>query len=90
MFDDDAPPRAWVVGVVVVSMVLSTFAVGMRVYTRLNITKTFGLDDWFLLATQIICMTGCVVYCYVEIHKYDYKPRSQELFEALSAVSSCD
>ncbi|GAB7344087.1 hypothetical protein MBLNU457_1994t1 [Dothideomycetes sp. NU457] len=85
MFDDGAPPWAWVIGVIVVAMVLSTLAVGMRIYTRLYITKTFGLDDWFLLATQTICMTGCVVYCYVESNKYNYHPRSQELFEALSA-----
>jgi len=88
MSSDGTPPWAWVVGLIVATMVLSTVAVVMRIYTRLKITKSFGLDDWFLLATHVICMTGCVVYLWIETHKYNYEPRSPELYNALSAVSN--
>lgn len=32
---------------------LALFIVGIRMYTRIRLSKSFGLDDWFILAAVV-------------------------------------
>ncbi|KAF2156493.1 hypothetical protein K461DRAFT_265871 [Myriangium duriaei CBS 260.36] len=38
----------------IVSLFLVTIAVSLRIYVRTIVTKSFGLDDWFLLAAWVL------------------------------------
>lgn len=32
---------------------LALLVVGIRIYTRIRLSKSFGIDDWFILATLV-------------------------------------
>lgn len=52
---DDDNRSSGVFGVAVSFLVLTWIVVPLRIYVRAVITKSFGLDDWLLVVTQVIC-----------------------------------
>lgn len=42
-------------------LALAIVAVSVRCYVRLTLTKSFGYDDWLILATLVrpLCWTNC-------------------------------
>lgn len=65
MADGKAPE---VLAVAIVFFILSWISVGLRIYVRAGLIRSFGRDDWTMLATQFLfttylaCQLGGVRY----------------------------
>lgn len=49
----------WILGVSVIAHVIAIVFVGLRIYTRVAVVKTFGRDDVMLLLA--IVSSGCLI-----------------------------
>lgn len=65
-----------VVGAVMI--VISTAAVGIRCWVRATIAKGFTADDWWLVAAQMLNMTGIAVWLTISIKQQKYPPGSPQ------------
>lgn len=57
---DDETQLPYVIGIVTMALVLSTAAVILRLVTRARILHTFGPDDAFMAAAQILTIGSAI------------------------------
>lgn len=50
-----------VAGVAAAFLSMCWIAIGLRVYCRLAIVKSFGIDDYLAVASMV-CFKGCSIY----------------------------
>ncbi|PNS14170.1 hypothetical protein CAC42_6683 [Sphaceloma murrayae] len=65
---------------------LTTAAVGLRIWVRLKITRTFDQADVLLIFSHVINTTAAIVWLVIQARQTQYEPRSVELFDALSTA----
>jgi len=66
---------------------ISATALGLRIYTRLRITRAFAKDDVILIVSQLINIVSSGVYLWCKTVARRHPRRTQEQYKALSHVS---
>ena len=82
-----------VLAVAIIFLVLSWITVGLRVWVRAGMLRSFGLDDWTMVVTQLlftaylVCQIGGVAYG-TGRHLQDLDPERAEKAMKVRSISS--